>query len=168
MAVRRQIDVSGIVQGVGFRPYVYRLALERHLTGNVANSAAGVTIEIEGPVEAVDEFVTRLPLAAPPLSQITQVWVRELACTGEHDFRILASKRGEPVHTLISPDVAICPDCLRELMDPRDRRFHYPFINCTNCGPRFTIVRDIPYDRPYTSMAPSGCVPPARRSTTIP
>ncbi len=153
VAVRRQIDVSGIVQGVGFRPYVYRLAIERHLTGNVANSAAGVTIEIEGPVEAVDEFVTRLPLAAPPLSQITQVWVRELPCTGENDFRILASKRGEPVRTLISPDVAICPDCLRELMDPRDRRFHYPFINCTNCGPRFTIVRDIPYDRPYTSMA---------------
>ncbi len=154
MEVRRQIDVSGLVQGVGFRPYVYRLAIERHLVGSVANSAAGVTIEVEGPAEAVDEFVTRLPLAAPPLSQVTQVWVRELPCSGDREFRILASTRGEPVRTLISPDVAVCPDCLREMMDPRDRRFHYPFINCTNCGPRFTIVGDIPYDRPYTSMAP--------------
>jgi len=153
MEVRRQIDVYGIVQGVGFRPYVYRLAIERHLVGSVANSAAGVTIEIEGPVEAVEEFVTRLPLAAPPLSQITQVWVRELPCSGDQEFRILASQRGAQVRTLISPDVAVCPDCLREMMDPRDRRFRYPFINCTNCGPRFTIVRDIPYDRPYTSMA---------------
>ncbi len=153
MEVRRQIDVSGIVQGVGFRPYVYRLAIERHLAGSVANSASGVTIEVEGPVEAVDEFVTRLPLTAPPLSQITQVWVRELPCSGDREFRILASRRGEQVRTLISPDIAICPDCLGEMMDPRDRRFRYPFINCTNCGPRFTIVRDIPYDRSYTSMA---------------
>lgn len=154
MGVRRQIDVAGIVQGVGFRPYVYRLAIERKLTGSVANSPAGVTIEIEGPVEAVEEFVTRLPLTAPPLAHITQVWVRELQCNGDQEFRILASKRGDQVRTLISPDVAICEDCLRELFDPRDRRYRYPFINCTNCGPRFTIVRDIPYDRPYTSMAP--------------
>jgi hydrogenase maturation protein HypF len=161
--VRRQIDVSGIVQGVGFRPYVYRLAIERHLTGSVANSASGVTIEIEGPVEAVDEFVTRLPLTAPPLSQITQVWVRELPCSGDQEFRILASKRGDQVRTLISPDIAICPDCLREMMDPSDRRFRYPFINCTNCGPRFTIVRDIPYDRPYTSMAPFQMCPECQK-----
>ncbi|MGC2193476.1 MAG: carbamoyltransferase HypF [Terriglobales bacterium] len=153
MEVRRQIDVSGIVQGVGFRPYVYRLAIERHLAGSVVNSAAGVTIQIEGPVEAVEEFVIRLPLAAPPLSQITLVRVHDLPCSGDREFRILASKRGEQVRTLISPDVAICADCLREMLDPRDRRFRYPFINCTNCGPRFTIVRDIPYDRPYTSMA---------------
>lgn len=151
--MRRQIDVSGIVQGVGFRPYVYRLAIERHLRGSVENSAAGVTIQVEGPVDAVEEFVLRLPLAAPPLSRITQVWVRDLPCSGDREFRILASKRGEQVRTLISPDVAICADCLREMLDPHDRRFRYPFINCTNCGPRFTIVRDIPYDRPYTSMA---------------
>jgi hydrogenase maturation protein HypF len=151
--VRRQIDVAGIVQGVGFRPYVYRLAIERNLRGCVSNSSSGVTIEIEGPVDAVEEFVTRLPLAAPPLSHITQVRVRELPCSGDSEFRILASKRGEQVRTLIPPDVAICPGCLRELLDSRDRRFRYPFINCTNCGPRFTIVRDIPYDRPCTSMA---------------
>jgi hydrogenase maturation protein HypF len=151
--VRRQIDVAGIVQGVGFRPYVYRLAIERSLAGNVANSPAGVTIEVEGPSEAVEEFVLKLPLAAPPLSHITHIQVREVPCSGERDFRILATQRGARIQTLISPDVAICPDCLRELFDPRDRRYLYPFINCTNCGPRFTIVRDIPYDRPYTSMA---------------
>jgi hydrogenase maturation protein HypF len=123
------------------------------LAGNVANSPAGVTIEIEGPAEAVEEFVVELPLSAPPLSRITHIQVREVPCSGEREFRILATKRGEQVQTLISPEVAICSDCLRELFDPRDRRYLYPFINCTNCGPRFTIVRDIPYDRPYTSMA---------------
>ncbi len=154
MEVRRQIDVAGLVQGVGFRPYVYRLAIERSLAGNVANSPAGVTIEVEGPSEAVEEFVLNLPLAAPPLSRITHIQVREVPCSGDREFRILATQRGAQIQTLISPDVAICADCLRELFDPRDRRCLYPFINCTNCGPRFTIVRDIPYDRPYTSMAP--------------
>jgi hydrogenase maturation protein HypF len=112
-----------------------------------------VIIEVQGPLEAVDEFVQRLPKEAPPLSQITEVRVVALTCNGDRDFRIVPSKRGEPVRTLISPDVAICDDCLRELLDPKDRRHNYPFINCTNCGPRFTIVRDIPYDRRYTSMA---------------
>lgn len=153
MGVRRQIDVAGIVQGVGFRPYVYRLAVERNLGGTVTNTSSGVTIEIEGAAEAVDEFVERLPATAPPLSRITQVSVREVPCVGDREFRILASQRGETVQTLISPDVATCPDCLREMFDPNDRRYRYPFINCTNCGPRFTIVRDIPYDRPLTSMA---------------
>ena len=152
MEVRRQIDVAGIVQGVGFRPYVYRLALERRLAGNVANSPAGVTIEVEGPAEVVEEFVLNLPLSAPPLSRITHIQVREVPCSGDHDFRILATRRGEQIQTLISPDVAICPDCLRELLDPLDRRYLYPFINCTNCGPRFTIIQDIPYDRPLTTM----------------
>ena len=159
MEVRRQIEVAGIVQGVGFRPYIYRLAIERHLSGNVSNYSSGVTIEVQGPLEAVEEFVHRLPKEAPPLSQITEVQVVELTCNGDRDFRIVASKRGEPVRTLISPDVAICADCLRELFDPKDRRHRYPFINCTNCGPRFTIVRDIPYDRPYTSMAQFPHVP---------
>jgi hydrogenase maturation protein HypF len=153
VVVRRQIEVAGIVQGVGFRPYIYRLAIERHLCGNVSNNSAGVIIEVQGPLEAVEEFVQRLPQEAPPLSQITGVRVVELTCNGDRDFRIVPSKRGEPVRTLISPDVTICDDCLRELLDPKDRRHRYPFINCTNCGPRFTIVRDIPYDRPYTSMA---------------
>jgi len=153
MEVRRQIEVSGIVQGVGFRPYVYRLATGRKLTGNIRNTAAGVTIEIQGPPETVQDFVNHLPAEAPPLARITSFVVHELACNGEADFRIVHSDAGEEVRTLISPDVAICPDCLRELFDPTDRRYRYPFINCTNCGPRFTIVRDIPYDRPSTSMA---------------
>ena len=153
MEVRRAIDVAGIVQGVGFRPYVFRLATERGLAGYITNTAAGVSIEVQGARAAVDDFVVRLPQEAPPLARITGVAVRELPCNGDAEFRIVASRRGEAVRTLISPDVALCAGCLRELFDPADRRFHYPFINCTNCGPRFTITRNIPYDRPFTSMA---------------
>jgi hydrogenase maturation protein HypF len=153
MEVRRQIEVSGIVQGVGFRPYVYRLATGRNLSGNIRNTPAGVTIEVQGPAETVEDFVEHLPAGAPPLSRITSFVVREVACSADVDFRIVHSHVGEDVRTLISPDVAICPDCLHELFEPTDRRYRYPFINCTNCGPRFTIVRDIPYDRPSTSMA---------------
>ncbi len=153
MEVRRQIEVCGIVQGVGFRPYVYRLATGRRLRGTIRNTPAGVTIEIQGPAETVQDFVERLPAEAPPLARITSVAVHDVPCNGDQDFRIVHSHEGEEVRTLISPDVAICPDCLRELFDPNDRRYRYPFINCTNCGPRFTIIRDIPYDRPSTSMA---------------
>jgi hydrogenase maturation protein HypF len=153
MDVRRHIEVSGIVQGVGFRPYIYRLARERHLSGKISNTSAGVTIEIQGTSTAVEDFVSRLPREAPPLARITGLSVLEIPCNSDREFRIVASHRGQAVHTLISPDVAICDDCLRELLDPNDRRFAYPFINCTNCGPRFTIVRGIPYDRPNTSMA---------------
>ena len=153
MAVRKQIAVSGIVQGVGFRPYVYRLASERRLNGSVRNTAAGVIIEVQGSGQAVDDFLARLPAEAPPLARITGMDVRDLPCNGELRFRIVSSGPQEKIRTLISPDVAICGDCLRELFDPADRRYKYPFINCTNCGPRFTIVRGIPYDRPLTSMA---------------
>ena len=158
MEIRRQIDVSGIVQGVGFRPYVYRLATGKRLRGTIRNTSAGVTIEIQGPVETVQDFVERLVAEAPPLARITGLAVRDMPCVeaqigGDHDFCIVHSREGEEVRTLISPDVAICPDCLRELLDRNDRRYRYPFINCTNCGPRFTIIRDIPYDRPSTSMA---------------
>ena len=153
MEIRRQIEVSGIVQGVGFRPYVYRLATNRRLNGIIRNTSAGVTIEVQGPQEAVQDFVQCLPAEAPPLSRITSFVVHDVPCNGDADFRIVHSHAGEEVRTLISPDVAICNDCLRELFDPADRRYGYPFINCTNCGPRFTIVRDIPYDRPSTSMA---------------
>jgi hydrogenase maturation protein HypF len=153
MEVRRQIDVSGIVQGVGFRPYVHRLATGRRLRGTIRNTSAGVTIEIQGPAETVQDFVERLPAEAPPLARITSLAVRDVPCNNDRDFLIVHSHEGEEVRTLISPDVAICPDCLRELFDPDDRRYRYPFINCTNCGPRFTIIRDIPYDRPSTSMA---------------
>jgi hydrogenase maturation protein HypF len=153
MAVRKEIRVSGIVQGVGFRPYVYRLATEHQLAGAIRNTSAGVTIEVEGPGKSVKQFLDRLPAEVPALARITGIDVRELALNGESGFRILASAAGEAIHTLISPDVALCDDCLRELFDPADRRYRYPFINCTNCGPRFTIVREIPYDRPRTSMA---------------
>jgi hydrogenase maturation protein HypF len=152
MDIRRRIQVSGIVQGVGFRPFVYRLANERGLVGHVGNDAAGVTIEIQGSADSVNEFVSHLPREAPPLARITDIIVHELPLNGDVSFAIVASEAGH-VHTLISPDIAVCADCLRELFDPADRRHGYPFINCTNCGPRFTIVRNIPYDRPATSMA---------------
>lgn len=153
MKVRRRIDVSGIVQGVGFRPYVYRLAHDRALAGNVRNTSKGVTIELQGPQEGVDEFLVHLREDAPPLARITQIKVEELPCNGDSEFVILGSEREAAVRTLISPDIALCPDCLRELFDPSNRRYRYPFTNCTNCGPRFTIVRSVPYDRPFTSMA---------------
>jgi hydrogenase maturation protein HypF len=151
--IRKAIEVTGIVQGVGFRPYVYRLALQRNLAGFITNTAAGVSIEVEGPAEAVDDFVSQLPVEAPRLARITQWAASDIPARADGEFRILPSRPGENRRVLISPDVAICDDCLRELFDPSDRRFHYPFINCINCGPRYTIVRDIPYDRARTSMA---------------
>jgi hydrogenase maturation protein HypF len=153
LTVRRLIHVSGLVQGVGFRPFVYRLASDLELTGEVNNTASGVVIEVQGDTDSVEEFLVRLHRETPPLAQIHHIALEELDCVDEKEFRITESRKGESVHTLISPDVAACDDCLREMFDPQDRRFHYPFINCTNCGPRFTIVRSIPYDRPGTSMA---------------
>lgn len=153
MDVRRCINVTGIVQGVGFRPYVYRLATESQLVGTITNNSSGVSIEIQGAQRSVDDFLRRLPKETPPLARITDILVRELPPNGDREFRIVASRAGEAVRTLISPDVATCDDCLREMLDPRDRRYRYPFINCTNCGPRFTITRTIPYDRASTSMS---------------
>jgi hydrogenase maturation protein HypF len=153
MHVRKAVDIAGIVQGVGFRPYVFRLAKGLNLVGFIVNTAAGVSIEIEGPCEAVDSFLVRLPNELPPLARITGLVARDVMCNHDDEFCILASRGGAEHRALISPDVAVCADCLRELFDPADRRYRYPFINCTNCGPRFTIVRDIPYDRARTSMA---------------
>jgi hydrogenase maturation protein HypF len=153
MQIRRRIHVAGIVQGVGFRPYVYRLATERRLAGQIANTSSGVVIEVEGAAEVVDDFLSSLPAQAPPLALVTEIRVVEIHRTGESDFFILPSDPSASVRTLISPDIATCADCLRELFDPADRRFRYPFINCTNCGPRFSIVKGIPYDRPQTSMS---------------
>ena len=126
---------------------------QRGLTGTIANTAVGVAIEVEGPRDAVEEFLARLPSEAPPLARIFGVQVRELPCRTETAFRILASRDKGRRQALILSDVAVCDDCLRELFDPEDRRFEYPFITCTHCGPRYTIVRDIPYDRPQTAMA---------------
>jgi hydrogenase maturation protein HypF len=153
MQVRKEIRVAGIVQGVGFRPFVYRLATDRKLAGSISNTPAGVTIEIQGPNALVDDFISRLPEEAPALAQVTGVAVRDLSCNGDHEFFILSSHTGERVRTLICPDCAICDDCLRELFDPHDRRYLYPFINCTNCGPRYSVIRSLPYDRPNTTMA---------------
>lgn len=153
LAIRRRIEVAGIVQGVGFRPYICRLATENHLAGTIRNTSSGVSIEVEGAPPRVHDFMARLPQQAPPLSRITEIQAFEMPCHGDREFRIVASHADETVRTLISPDVATCADCLREMFDPDDRRYRYPFINCTNCGPRFTITHSIPYDRRFTSMA---------------
>ena len=150
---RAALLVRGVVQGVGFRPFVYRLALEEGLAGFIGNDTDGVTIEIEGPVDRVEAFQVRLRAEAPPLARIDSVVVKEAATTGEKGFRIVASEVLGRVSTGIPADAATCPECLRELLNPADRRYRYPFLNCTNCGPRFTITRRIPYDRPQTSMA---------------
>ncbi|MGD0295120.1 MAG: carbamoyltransferase HypF [Terracidiphilus sp.] len=162
-ASRWGVMVRGVVQGVGFRPFVYRLALEEGLTGFVGNDTDGVTIEIEGPGDRVEAFLDRLRSQAPPLARIDSVAVRELALVGDSGFQIVASEVLGRVSTGIPADAATCPDCLRELLDPRDRRYRYPFLNCTNCGPRFTITRRIPYDRPQTSMAKFPMCPECQR-----
>jgi hydrogenase maturation protein HypF len=156
--VRCEALVRGVVQGVGFRPFVYRLALEEGLAGFIGNDTDGVRIEVEGAAERVERFLARLRAEAPALARIDSVTARELAASGEAlrgqaKFQIVASEVTGRVSTGIPADAATCPDCLRELMDPADRRYRYPFLNCTNCGPRFTITRRIPYDRPQTSMA---------------
>jgi hydrogenase maturation protein HypF len=148
----RRVNVNGIVQGVGFRPFVYQLAARYGLKGEVANTAAGVSIHIEGPAEGLRAFEADLSARRPPLAHIVEVQSLPEPLGNFSEFRIVASRPGDAMTTLISPDVAVCEDCLRELFDPADRRFHYPFINCTNCGPRYTIIDDIPYDRPKTSM----------------
>jgi hydrogenase maturation protein HypF len=151
--VRRRIRVEGIVQGVGFRPFVYALATRYGLAGVVGNDARGVFIEVEGPAGGVTTFQREIVSQAPPLAVVDRVSVRPVATTGACAFIVAPSQPGGERQTLISPDMATCADCLRELFDPADRRYRYPFINCTNCGPRFTIIRDVPYDRPATTMA---------------
>ena len=154
-ARRRRVRarVEGTVQGVGFRPYVFRLAGELGLAGYVANDERGVLLEVEGEAAAIERFLQRLPREAPPLAAVERVRSEPVRAAGEGGFRILDSvRRGEPA-ALVSPDSATCEACLAELFDPADRRHRYPFINCTQCGPRFTIVRGVPYDRPLTTMA---------------
>lgn len=151
------IHVTGIVQGVGMRPFVYREAMAHGICGWVLNAGDGVHIEAHAPGEALDEFVDALSEHAPAASRVEHVEVVDLApgnwdAANERGFRIVASQDQTAHTTLISPDIATCDDCVRELFDPADRRFHYPFINCTNCGPRFTIIRSLPYDRAATSM----------------
>lgn len=152
--IRRRLTVTGQVQGVGFRPTVYRLAVEQGLGGFVRNSPEGVIIEVQGPEPDVLTFPDRLQRDLPPLARITALDQTPLPpVEGAGGFSILKSTTGQGHHVLISPDTATCEDCLRELFAPEDRRYLYPFINCTNCGPRLTITSSIPYDRPKTSMA---------------
>jgi hydrogenase maturation protein HypF len=141
------------VQGVGFRPYVYRLACSLGLGGFVRNDSRGVVAEVEGGAAAVRTFLERLRTEAPPLAVITRIGTEDVEPCGTEAFTIEASAPSGPAGAQISADTATCTECLAELRDSRDRRFRYPFINCTNCGPRFTIVRGVPYDRPLTTMA---------------
>ena len=150
---RVRARVEGTVQGVGFRPYVYRLAGELGVAGHVLNDSHGVVVEVEAAPETVEQFLARLPAEAPPLASIDRVIAETLAETGERGFAIRESPDGGEPRAAVAPDTATCEDCLAELFDPADRRFRYPFTNCTNCGPRFTIVRGVPYDRPNTTMA---------------
>ena len=152
MIKRKLLRVYGIVQGVGFRPYVYRIATSLGLRGFVRNDTLGVEIEIEGDEEKIETFKRRLYSECPPAASIDRLVEEETDVRGDASFIILESSSGRERETLISPDLATCPDCLRELFDPGDRRFRYPFINCTNCGPRYTIIEDVPYDRPNTTM----------------
>ncbi len=147
------IHVTGIVQGVGFRPFVYSLANEFNLTGWVRNTSAGVEISIEGSQKNIDLFLSAFPQKLPPLAKIDSFSVVSKSTEFHKHFEILESSVIEGAFQPISPDISTCPDCLRELTDPGDRRYRYPFINCTNCGPRFTIISDIPYDRPNTTMS---------------
>ena len=149
---RRRFAVRGVVQGIGFRPFVYALARQLGLSGAVSNTADGVLIEVEGTAGAVAEFGARLPAEAPALAVLTEISQSAVPVRGGTEFTIAASSGG-PGHTFVSPDLASCPDCLAELADPADRRYRYPFITCTNCGPRFTIITGLPYDRPATTMA---------------
>ncbi len=149
---RRHIAVQGIVQGVGFRPFVYTQAVNRHLVGFVYNDSQGVIIEIEGVSSALDDFERALREEPPPLAHITNITATSVPVQHEEQFIIVQSRQGKEQLALISPDMTVCADCQHELFAPENRRYHYPFINCTNCGPRFTIIQDVPYDREKTTM----------------
>jgi len=146
------INVRGVVQGVGFRPFVYQLATKYNLKGWVCNTSEDVKIELEGEVEAINKFLLDLQEQAPPRAHIEDISTTHYSPANYENFEIRHSIAEEGKYQLISPDIATCQDCLKEILTPGDRRYHYPFTNCTNCGPRFTIIKDIPYDRPQTTM----------------
>ncbi len=161
--VGARITVRGVVQGVGFRPFVYRIAHEHGIRGWVVNSTAGVIIECDGTEGDVREFERAITAEAPTLARVDAMERTPIESQGFDQFEIRPSEAGEGEVTLICPDVAVCPDCLREFLDPSDRRYQYPFINCTNCGPRFSIIEETPYDRPKTSMRTFIMCPECRR-----
>ena len=151
--IRKRIRVRGIVQGVGFRPFVYRLAVAKRLSGYVTNSTAGVIIEIEGPAGSIEGFIDDFRGEMPALAQVDTFEVENIPLVGEHEFSIRESEAETGEFVLVPPDIATCYECLKDFTDPANRRYLYPFTNCTNCGPRYTIIEDIPYDRPATTMA---------------
>lgn len=150
---RRRIHVQGLVQGVGFRPFVYTSAAAANLSGWVRNDSSGAIIEIEGELDAVDGFLTRLAAQPPPLAVIEAIEVHDIPTAGGTDFQIMDTSRSDGGRTLVSPDVAMCAECQAEQRDPANRRYRHAFVNCTNCGPRFTIIATLPYDRAATTMA---------------
>jgi hydrogenase maturation protein HypF len=160
---RARLLVTGMVQGVGFRPFIYRLAGRFRLNGWVLNSTEGVVIEVEGTVDALERFTAAISQEAPPRATVECVQSVLLPLVGYPSFMIETSHEDNGHFALVSPDIAVCADCLRELRDPADRRYRYPFINCTNCGPRFTVIADVPYDRPNTTMACFSMCPECRR-----
>ena len=151
--MRVRLDITGVVQGVGFRPAVARIAAEHGLTGWVYNDAGSVHAEFEGPADRIDAAVAALRQRPPPMARIDSLTLTSVAPCGAGEFEIIASQSDDSSRTLVPPDIAICTDCVRELRDPADRRFGHPFITCTNCGPRYTVITDLPYDRPATTMA---------------
>ncbi len=166
--MRLKVNVTGVVQGVGFRPFVYRLARELNLRGFVLNNELGVTIEVEGSKEKLIEFLRRLQEEKPPAAAIYSISSQFLEEVGYREFEIRKSQKGGEVKVSILPDLATCNDCLRELFDPKDRRYLYPFINCTNCGPRYTIILSLPYDRENTTMKDFKMCPECEREYNDP
>jgi hydrogenase maturation protein HypF len=163
-----RIHITGIVQGVGFRPFVFNQAIQKGLTGWVSNTSAGVDIEVNGEPGDISMFIQTLKSNPPPLARIDSIEINQIPIMHYDTFEIIQSKEVADAFQPISPDICICPDCLRELFDPDDRRYRYPFINCTNCGPRLTIIEDIPYDRPNTTMRDFEMCPNCKAEYTSP
>lgn len=147
-----RINVEGIVQGVGFRPFIYRMALKENLSGWVRNTTEGVEIEAEGGLERLKHFCGLIKEEVPPLARIKKITSKNIPVKGDYNFDIKESKKTRDKIAMISPDVAICNDCIKDITDPDNRRYMYPFTNCTNCGPRFSLIKELPYDRPRTTM----------------
>ncbi len=152
MKVSKRITIKGIVQGVGFRPFIYRLAFRHSINGTVSNNSSGVIVEAEGTEKSLANFLKDIKLKAPRGAKIKEIICESAPTRHFNSFKIVPSRKEEKREAFIPPDIATCGDCIKELLDKRDRRFRYPFINCTNCGPRYTIIKDIPYDRPATTM----------------
>ena len=147
------IKVFGVVQGVGFRPFIYRLACVNGLKGWVLNAEEGVEIHVEGEEGRLQTFLDAIKIQAPPAASIVDLRVKETEARSLTEFVIRESIGTRQPTVRISPDLPVCENCLKELFDPQDRRYHYPYINCTNCGPRYSVIRSLPYDRPNTTMA---------------